>query len=67
MVYYIVSVSFLLSFWRPHMTIDVSIQNKGGLLPDNILLTQCYLHRGTHLNAMKNVACDPNYLLYDMI
>ena len=25
----------------------------GGLLPDIILLTQCYLHRGTCLNAMK--------------
>ena len=25
----------------------------GGFLPDIILLTQCYLHRGTCLNAMK--------------
>ena len=25
----------------------------GGFLPDIILLTQCYYHRGTRLNAMK--------------
>ena len=28
-------------------------QYNGGLLPDIILLTQCYLHRETCLNAMK--------------
>ena len=28
-------------------------QYNGGLLPDIILLTQCYYHRGTRLNAMK--------------
>ena len=35
------------------MAIDVNVQYNGGLLPDIILLTQCYLHRGTCLNAMK--------------
>ena len=32
---------------------NVSVQYNGGLLPDIILLTQCYYHRGTRLNAMK--------------
>ena len=40
--YYIVTVLFLLAFWCPCMTISVSIQYNGGLLPDIILLTQCY-------------------------
>ena len=54
MVYYIVSVLFLLFFWCPCMAINVHVQYNGGLLPDIILLlTQCYLHRGTCLNAMK--------------
>ena len=36
------------------MPINVSVQYNGGLLPDIILLTQCYYHnRGTRLNAMK--------------
>ena len=35
------------------MAINVSVQYNGGLLPDIILLTQCYCHRGTRLNAMK--------------
>ena len=35
------------------MAINVSVQYNGGLLPDIILLTQCYYHRGTRLNAMK--------------
>ena len=53
MVYYIVSVLFLLFFWCPCMTINVvSVQYNGGLLPDIILLTQCYYHRGTHSNAI---------------
>ena len=34
------------------MAVNVSVKYKGGLLPDNILLTQGYYHRGTHLNAM---------------
>ena len=29
------------------MAINVSVQYNGGLLPDIILLTQCYYHRGT--------------------
>ena len=36
------------------MAINVNIQYNGGLLPDIILLTQCYLHRGTFLNAIKS-------------
>ena len=36
------------------MAINVSgVQYSGGFLPDLILLTQCYYHRGTRLNAMK--------------
>ena len=35
------------------MVINISVQYNGGLLPDNILLTQGYYHRGTRLNAMK--------------
>ena len=54
MVYYIiVSVLFLLFFWCPCMAINVSVQYNGGLLPDIMLLTQCYFHRGTRSNAMK--------------
>ena len=47
MVYYIVLC--------PYMAINVNVQYNGGFLPDIILLTQCYLHRGTCLNAMKEV------------
>ena len=38
------------------MAINVaSVQYNGGLLPDIIiLLTQCYFHRGTRLNAMES-------------
>ena len=53
MVYYIVFVLFLLFFWCPCMAINVSVQYNGGPLPDMILLTQYYFHRGTRLNAMK--------------
>ena len=35
------------------MAINISVQYDGGLLPDIILLTQCYYHhRGTRLNTM---------------
>ena len=34
------------------MAIDISVQYNGGLLPDIILLTQGYDHRGTRLNTM---------------
>ena len=40
-------------FSCPCMTINVSVQRNGGFLPDIILLTQFYYHRGTRLNAMK--------------
>ena len=53
MFYWIVSVLFLLFFWYPCMAINVSVQYNGGFLPDIILLTQCYYHWGTRLNAMK--------------
>ena len=46
MVYYIVSVLFLLFFWCPCMAINVSVQYNGGLLPDIILLERflyCFL------------------------
>ena len=35
-------VLFLLVFWCPRMTFNVSIQYNGGLISDIILLTQCY-------------------------
>ena len=35
------------------MAINVSVQYNVGLLPDIVLLTQCYHHRGTRLNALK--------------
>ena len=50
---YIFSVLFLLFVWCPCMTINVSVQYNGGLLPGIILLPQCYYRRGTRLNAMK--------------
>ena len=47
-------VLFCLPFcWCPCMAINISVQYDGGFLPDIILLTQCYYHRGTRLNAMK--------------
>ena len=36
-----------------HAAINVNVQYNGGFLPDIILWTQCYLHRGTCSNAMK--------------
>ena len=41
-VYYIVSVLFLLFFWCPCMAINVSVQYNGGLLPDIILIQPEY-------------------------
>ena len=55
MVYYIASGLLLMFFWCLCMAINVNVQYNGGLLPDIILLTQCYLHRGTCPNAMKEV------------
>ena len=34
------------------MAINISVQHDGGFLPGIILLTQCYYHRGTRLNAV---------------
>ena len=53
MVYYIVSGLLLMFFWCPCMAINVNVHYNGGFLPDIILWTQCYLHRGTCLNAKK--------------
>ena len=39
--------------WCPCMAINVSVQYDGGFLPDIILSTQCYYHRGIRLNAIK--------------
>ena len=39
--------------WCPCIAINVSVQYDGGFLPDIVLLTQCYYHRETRLNAMK--------------
>ena len=36
------------------MAISVSIQYNGGLLPDSILLAQCYLRRGTRSGGLTN-------------
>ena len=55
--YYSISVLLLSScimvlflfFLCPRMAINVSVQYNGVLLPDIILLTQCYYHRGTLL------------------
>ena len=49
MVYHIVSGLLLIFFWCPYMAINVNVQYNGGFLPDIILWTQCYLHRGTNL------------------
>ena len=46
MVYNIFSGLFLMFSWCPCMAINVNVQQyNGGLLPDIILLTQCYFHR----------------------
>ena len=34
--------------------VNVSVQYDGGFFPDIILLTLCYYHWGTRLNAMKS-------------
>ena len=40
--------------WWLCIVINISVQQyNGGFLLDIILLTQCYYHRGTHLNAVK--------------
>ena len=47
--------------WCPCMAIHISVQYNGGLLPDIILLAQCYYRRGTRLNAIKRFV----YAAYD--
>ena len=37
------------------MLINMSVQYNRGFLPDIILLTQGYLHRGIRLNTMKKL------------
>ena len=50
---YMVSGLFFMVFWCPCMAMNVSVQYNGGLLPDIILLTQFYFHRGTRSNDVK--------------
>ena len=39
------------------MAINVNVQYNDGLLPDIILLTQCYYHRGTPFKCHEEVFC----------
>ena len=51
------------------MVINVSVHYNGGLLPDIIMSTQCYYHRGNGFNPFKHhedvffvfAAYDPTY------
>ena len=43
------------------MSINVSVQYNGGLLPDIILLTQCYYHRGT--SSARGEGALPDFLV----
>ena len=53
-LWYILQYFCLLKFfWCPCMAINVGVQYNGGLLLDNILLTQCCYHRGIRLNVME--------------
>ena len=38
------------------MAINLSLRYKNGFLPDIVLLTQCYYHWGTRLNAIKRLS-----------
>ena len=49
-MYYNIVLFFVLC---PCMAINVSVQYNGGFLSGIILLTQCYYHWGTRLNAIK--------------
>ena len=56
MYYYCVPVSLLLFVQCPCMAINVSVQYNGGLLPDTVLLTECYCHHiigETRLNTTR--------------
>ena len=49
------------------MTINISILNNFGFLPDMMLLALYYYHRGTRLNVIKRLAVaafDPPYELF---
>ena len=46
---------FSLFFWCLCMAINVSVQYNGGLLPDIILLTQCYYTIGEPFKCHKDV------------
>ena len=55
MVYYIVSGALLMFFWCPCMAINISVQYNGGLLPDIMLLTQCYFQSGNPFKCHEEV------------
>ena len=55
MVYYIVSVLFLLFFWCPCMAINVSVQYNGGLLPDIILVDPMLFPSGNPFKCHEEV------------
>ena len=49
---YVLQCLMFCDVWWLCMAIYLSVQYNGGLLPDIILLTQGYYHRGTRLNTM---------------
>ena len=51
-MYYSTVFMLLCYDWWLCMVINISVQYNGGFLPDTILLTQGYYHRGTRLNTM---------------
>ena len=52
--YYVLNCFCFVFVWCLCIAINViSVQHNGGFLPNIKLLTQCYCHRGTRLNAMK--------------
>ena len=57
-VYYYYPLNYVLQCllfcyaWWLCMAINISVQYNDGFLPDIILLTQGYYHRGTRLNTM---------------
>ena len=60
----VLQLCFVFVWLSLHAAVNVSVQYNGGVLPDIILLTQCYYHRGTSLNAMKRFCfCSLRFLL----
>ena len=58
--YHALKMFYFVFVWYqiPALAINVgSVQHNDGFLPGIILLTQCYYHRGTRLNAMKRFKC----------